>query len=470
MYGHERFARRLRGRGTTFGTSWRWGFPVIKDATGPGTHQFGGGYRDEAMPDTGFRVVRCRAGTHPVDGAEPLKARTVLAYDPADYDPLAGQTHRYSLKRNAVFPGAGVPESPEVAGAFATPGPVRSSPVVVDGIVYFGARADANGKGGAFYAVDARTMEPVWQVPVDGGADGSACIHRGSVYFGGRDGKLYAVTAGAQGGKVRWAVETGRETMDSPPGVAYDTVFVLNGGYGGDAGIKGFTIDEGEMAYLYPAHPYGRSAVCLTPHMALCLHTAADRVYAARLRDEMPAWTGSLLSHSRNDVVVDDQTVYAVMGGGMIGGFNKPGQIGAFDLATGRRHWWRPMEAHVNQQAYCFSSPVVWGGRIFVGMDNGYMHVYNAKTGEPLAWRVRVTAESGKPVPIRTSPSVSRPNGTVYFGAMDGRMLALNGRTGQMRWRLQLERGPIESSVWVDGQALFVGTGRGLVKIGPSRP
>jgi outer membrane protein assembly factor BamB/formylglycine-generating enzyme required for sulfatase activity len=465
MYGHPGFGHRLRGRGTAFGTSWRWGMPQIKNGVGPGCHQFGGGYRDEAMPDTGFRVVRCKAGTHPVDGKEALEARTVLDFDPGDYSPLEGAAHRYSLQRNAVFPDPGVADSPKLGALFRTPGAVLSSPVVHEGIAYFGARADDDGKGGAFYAVDARTMGLLWTVPVTGGADGSACIADGVVYFGGRNGKLYAVTAGRSGGKLHWAVPTGRDTMDSAPGVAYGTVFVLNGGYGAEVGIKGFRAADGKMAYLYPAHPYGRAAVCLTPQLALCTHTAADSVYAARLRDEMPAWRGKLLSHSRNDVVVSDGTVFAVMGGGMIGGFDKPGQLGAFDLKTGRRLWWRPIEAHVKEHAYSFSSPVVWNGKLFVGMDNGYMHVFDAKTGQPLPWRVRARDSAGRPVAIRTSPSVSAPNGIVYFGAADGVLRALDGRTGEFRWQLPLADGPIESSVWVDGPALYLGTPEGLVRI-----
>lgn len=470
MYGQPEHGHRLRGRGTTFGTSWRWGFPKIRDGSGPGTHQFGGGYRDEAMPDTGFRIVRCEAGTHPVDGREPLESQVVLDFDPAAFDPLPGAAHRYSLHRNAVFPGPGVPDKPRLGALFETAGPVRSSPVVYQGIAYLGARPAPDGRGGAFYAIDADSMQLLWKVDVPGGVDGSACVRDQTVYFGGRDGRLYAVAAGPDGGEIRWAVPTGRDTMDSAPGVAHGTVFVLNGGYGPDAGIKGFRATDGQMAYLYPAHPFGRSAVCLTPELALCTHTAADRVYAARLRDEMPAWTGKLLSHSRNDVVVSRGVVYAVMGGGMIGGFNKPGQMGAFDLQTGRNLWKRPIEQHINGTAYCFSSPVIFDGRLFIGMDNGYLHVYDAETGQPLPWRIRATDEDGQPAMIRTSPSVSAPNGTVYFGAGDGVLRAINGQTGQTRWRLRLSADPIDSSVWVQHSHLFVGTSQGLVRVDPVDP
>jgi outer membrane protein assembly factor BamB len=421
------------------------------------------------MPDTGFRVVRCKAGTHPPDGAEPLRARTVLEIDPNAYDPLAGACHRYSLLRNAVFPDPGVPDAPHVSARFQTPGPVRSSPVVVEGIAYVGSRPKPGARLGALHAVDVATMRELWTLRVPGGVDSSPCVHDGTVYVGGRDGKLYAVAAGREGGKVRWAVQASSGPLDGAPGVAYGTVFVLVGGYGPHTGVRGFGADDGEMAYLYREHPWPGAAVCLTPTLALCTHSAGTRVSAGRLADEMNAWASPVPSYGRNDVVVADGVVYGVLGGGKIGGYREPGHIAAIDPNTGNQFWKRALEAHVDRSAYCFSSPVVWGGKVFVGMDNGFLHVYDARTGRPTDWRIRATDPAGKPVAIRTSPSVSGPTGVVYFGAADGAIRAIDGRTGRLRWSLPLGDGPIDSSAWVAGRSVLVGTPAGLVKIAGER-
>ncbi|MFO8008468.1 MAG: PQQ-binding-like beta-propeller repeat protein, partial [Candidatus Brocadiia bacterium] len=464
-YGLPAYAHRVRGRGLSFGSSWHWGVPRLGNKTPPCCHQFGTGSRDEAFPDVGFRVVRCEAGTHPVDGKMPLRPKIVLDYDPGDYDPLESAAHRYSIQRNAVFPGPGVADGPHLEKMFATPGPVLSSPVVHDGVVYFGCRPDDAGKGGMFCALDAGTMELLWSVEVPGGVDSSACVHEGVVYFGGRNGRLYAVTAGREGGQTRWAVQVAGKPLDSSPAVAYGCVFVHEGAYGKTAGIRGFRVADGQMAYLSPCAPYGKAAACVTPNLALSTHLAGTVVRAAKLRDEMVAWTSSVPAFGRQDVVVVGDTVYGVLGGGKIGGFYEPGHIAAIDLATGEQHWRRKLEEHIGETAYCFSSPVVWDGRIFIGMDNGYMHVYDAATGQPLPWRIRVTDSGGEPAPIRTSPSVSAPNGVVYFGAGDGVLYALDGRTGEFRWTLKLSELPIKSSVWVAGDSIFVGTAEGLAKV-----
>jgi outer membrane protein assembly factor BamB len=417
------------------------------------------------MSDVGFRVVRCAAGTHPVTGKMPMKPKVVLQYDAEDYDPLYGAAHRHSIQRNAVFPAVGVQHRPKVASLFQTPGAVVSSPVVHNGVVYFGCRAGVDGKGGAFIALDAATMEELWRVDVPGGADASACVHKGSVYFGGHDGKLYAVAAGRKGGKIHWAKRTGDEPLNSAPGVAYDVVFTFVGGYGPTSGIRGYHCADGSLAYYVVGHPWQAAAPCVTPEVVLSSTTAATSVAAHRIRDEKPAWASPVPAYGRNDIVVVGGTAYGVLGGGQIGGFYEPGHIASIDLLTGRQNWKRRLEEHIPDTAYCFSSPVVWDGKVFIGMDNGYLHVYDAATGKPLAWRIRIKDEGGNAIPIRTSPSVSGVNGLVYFGASDGILRAMDGKTGEFRWRLELCNGPVNSSVWVEDEALYVGTPSGLVKV-----
>ena len=117
----------------------------------------------------------------------------------------------------AVFGGAdgivyaiGVADG-EVRWRFATGGRVRSSPAVVDGVVYAGS-AD-----GSMYAIALEDGRRLWRFDTEGrglesaryGYDrrtitSSPAVADGAVYFGSRDGSLYAVDAAT--GALRWRV------------------------------------------------------------------------------------------------------------------------------------------------------------------------------------------------------------------------------------------------------------------------
>src|SRR5260370_2358671 len=57
--------------------------------------------------------------------------------------------------------------------------------------------------------------------------------------------------------------------------------------------------------------------------------------------------------------------------------------------------------------------------------------------------------------PTESSPLVAR--GTVYVGDWDGRVWALDARTGRTRWVSQLH-GAIKGSLALSGQRLYIGT------------
>ena len=128
-----------------------------------------------------------------------------------------GAAWRGNLCRTGVHQTAGVPKLTGVKWTFNAGSPVRSSPVIFDGVVYVGS------EGAGFHAIDAATGKARWHLAVKGGVTSSACVADGVVTFGGNDGKLYAVAAGT--GKVRWAA-TGRGRITTSPAVAYGIVFV----------------------------------------------------------------------------------------------------------------------------------------------------------------------------------------------------------------------------------------------------
>jgi outer membrane protein assembly factor BamB len=113
---------------------------------------------------------------------------------------------------------------------FATAGRVRSSPAVVDGVVYVGS-AD-----GRLYAIDFETGEQRWRFDTEGvsllsadfGYDrktiqSSPAVVDGTVFVGARDGRLYAVDAGT--GSLSWQVDEGPSWVGSSSAISDGVVF-----------------------------------------------------------------------------------------------------------------------------------------------------------------------------------------------------------------------------------------------------
>jgi outer membrane protein assembly factor BamB len=392
-----------------------------------------------AYADLGFRVVRCEAGTHPRDGLEPMEDwPVVLKLDPRDYDPLEGAAFRGNLLRTGVHPTEGVTKLSGVKWKFPTGGPVRSSPVVVGGVVYVGS------DGGHFHAIEAATGEERWRVAVEGGVLSSACVANGVVYFGGNGGKLYAVDAGT--GEVKWtAGRKGRITTS--PAVAHGLVFV-EGAQGYDAKTGRLAWSTGRGAYR-PGDDRLSSAIVwrdkLIQNGSVCDLATAQFVLG----------TGDPWAGQNCDALADD-TLFT-LNSGVGGAVNLP-RLEARELAMGRTLWSREIVAPgqpVTLRKVVLTSPTVWQGRVYLGFDGGLLFCFDARDGKTL-WAF----EAGGA--IRSSAAVSARDATVYFGCHDGHLYALDAMTGAERWRFRTG-GKVTSSPCPAAGCVYVGSDDGCV-------
>lgn len=130
----------------------------------------------------------------------------------------------------------------------------------------------------------------------------------------------------------------------------------------------------------------------------------------------------------------------AVYAGMVIFGSND-GSLYAVDTATGTQRWVFHTGGPVS------SSPAVWNDIVYVQSADGHLYAVDTRTGKR-RWAFAV----GKDLPFRngiaptdigppdyglwdfflSSPAVA--NDTVYFGAGDGKLYALDARTGKRRW------------------------------------
>jgi len=323
-----------------------------------------------------------------------------------------------------------------------TPGVVRSSPVVADGVLYVGTGLgqDAEPCWGFLYALDARTGKLVWKRSEEDmgewgehafGISVSPCVEQGKVHFSYgtynamnvKDGKLLF-----KGG--------------STPGKRC--------GYGGYEKITPFYRNPDNNVVQYAVHSltgpptavgaiiHGDVAISAEKRTALVCHGAFMHAIDAdtgsvkwegkfgaresfgrffRFEKFMGRSKGNFTFHQ--PVAIDGDRVY--LAGGM--------GIAVFDIEKGsskKLSWrdsyvynqppWResiydPLSKLTGPEGLVNTAPAIANGFIFAGSDDGCIYAWDIKT-EKMIWKHKT---DGK---VRSSPAVAR--GKLYIGSDDG--------------------------------------------------
>jgi polyvinyl alcohol dehydrogenase (cytochrome) len=82
--------------------------------------------------------------------------------------------------------------------------------------------------------------------------------------------------------------------------------------------------------------------------------------------------------------------------------------------------------------ATAFSSPSVFGGRLFVGSADGTVYSLNAETG-CIHWTFKATEG------VRTAIIIANNGQAAYFGDLQGNMYAVNAATGALLWKTRVD-------------------------------
>ncbi len=249
-----------------------------------------------------------------------------------------------------------------------------SSPAVSAGTVFVG------GGDGKLYALEASSGRTRWSVPTNGRIRSSPAIADGVVYVGSMDGRLYAVDS--ETGKSRFAFETegsaidsaaegyDRTSITSSPAVDPESLF-----FGSRDGHL-YAVDRrsgtrrwrfGHKVVSVPGSPEVGWVVG-SPAVAggLVLVGSSDGKFfnAVRAESGEEAWR-----FPTNDRVFSSGAV----ADGLVFFGCDDGHVFALDAATGVEKW------RFQTGAMVVSSPTVHEGTILVGSDNG--RVYALQTG-----------------------------------------------------------------------------------------
>jgi eukaryotic-like serine/threonine-protein kinase len=348
--------------------------------------------------------------------------------------------------RNGWFAGALPRTRPAALWTFATGGPVRSSPLFVDGTVFFGS-GDGN-----LYAVDAATGRERWRfstgAPVDGSPAYTARRAGGAlVVVASRDGFLHAIDAAT--GRERWKLALGTELpfhwgwdfILSTPAVDGDRLYVGSG----SGEVLAVEAASGKVIWRHATAARVRSSPTVADGVvyvgsfdgylyALDAATGGERWKFATEGTKLDSATAGFDRQSiqGSPAVSADQVV--------IGG--RDGMFYGVDRATGTQRW--RMD---HGMPWVIASPAIADGKAVVGSSDGrFVTAVDLAAGKEV-WRSRTGSNQ------LSSPAVG--GGVVVVGDFTGAVIALDLASGRELWRFMAGEGVFSSPLVVDGTIFF---------------
>jgi outer membrane protein assembly factor BamB len=247
---------------------------------------------------------------------------------------------------------------------------LTSSPAVANGIAYWGSG------DGHVYAVDAANGRERWRFATGGRVRSTPAVVNGVVYVGNSDGFVYAIDA--ESGTERWRFQTAGASLD-----AADFGFDRRQIYGSPAVEGGQVFVGSRDASLYALDAVtGRQLWTFDEESAWVISSAAvtgDRVYSARSSSgntrAIDRATGEeVWSHAAGSLVFSSP----VISGGTLYIGEEDGDVVARDTGSGEVRW------SFRTGGSIFATPLVHDGRVYIGSDDGFLYAIEQPGGDTL--------------------------------------------------------------------------------------
>ncbi|OGR72958.1 MAG: hypothetical protein A2089_14615 [Elusimicrobia bacterium GWD2_63_28] len=304
---------------------------------------------------------------------------------------------------------------------FQAGGGILSSPAVYEGKIYFGAR------DGRLYALDARTGAQVWSFATGGRVDSSPCVSSGTVYAASLDGRLYALDRLTGG--LRWSAPLGARSISSP--LEYGGKVYAGTGLP-EKKLKVFDAVSGaQLGSLQALQPVESAPAAYGGRVYFGANDGWVYALDAATLLPPPGWTPYETggSFKQNAVAVSGGAVYALPG-------HDDKKVYALSAATGgelRRS--APVEVRASWQT--FTSPVAAGDRLYfagaIGEANvdyvAYAAGNNYLTAADSGTLVSVWASSPSLGGLSNRGLLSSPalaGEFVFAGTVDGKLLVIS--------------------------------------------
>jgi len=345
-------------------------------------------------------------------------------------------TFRGDLAHTGVYDAAGVRGLPKIKWSFSTKGQVISSPAVSGGLVYVGS-TDGN-----LYAIETESGAQKWKFETKVRITSSPAVDQGAVYFGSYDGRFYAVDAFS--GKLKWKFQTGGERRfagkhlhgSQPEGEVMPDPFdfylsspAVSGGVvyfgSGDGNVYALQAASGKLRWKFHTGDVVHASPAIA-HGTVFIGSWDSYFYALDVATGRKKWSFKTGEDHQIYNQVGIQSSAAVMDGVVYFGC-RDSNLYAVDIRTGRMKW-----AFNNHGSWVISSPAVQDGKVyFATSDSGLLYELDAQSG------AQVFSLPSQKWPMFSSPALA--GGMLYIGSHEGKLFAVDLKTGRLAWTFQTE-------------------------------
>jgi len=285
----------------------------------------------------------------------------------------------------------------------------------------------------------------IWKFRTEGPLRTAPVVAGGRIFFGGENGRLYAVNFI---GMELWArtLEVGeddareRDEFSAPPIAAGDRVFIgsRNGTLYALEGISGetqWTYDVGgpveSSANWLRASAGGRPAVLVVRQVDGVVHCVDHETGEGIWQSEPTAKSDGPVS------VLDDRIVFG----------NSESALYVLAAETGERL----LRIELGEGNQVAGGVAMDGTHAFAGTHSGHVVCADVVTGE-LVWKARRSKAQ-----VLTTPAVRK--GHVIYGSEDGFVYGLNRADGKMKWRFKTHLGHPGSPLIVQSKVVVQAKG-----------
>jgi outer membrane protein assembly factor BamB len=296
---------------------------------------------------------------------------------------------------------------------FASAGAIESSPTLYNGIVYF-ISSDTYA-----YAVNAMTGVLQWksQLPqayTNPGYGSNPTVQAGIMYF---NAPYYLVALDATTGSLRWQTSIDPWSSANSPTVVNGVVYNPTINSGGP--IVAFNALSGSRIRNFSVGAGAANPAVVNGIVYGNTDSAILGAWDVQTGIPKTGFSAPILVAAPSSPTLYRGNVYIGINAGQFGS----GGLLALDANTGVLRWRAdtlPGEAA--------SSPVAGSGLIFAFDDYGFFRAFDAGTG------VQKWSTSG---PYGSALNATIANGTLYFGAFNGAVYAVDALTGLTKWGFQ---------------------------------
>ncbi len=348
---------------------------------------------------------------------------------------FAQNTFHGNNAHTGVYDSSGPKQLGSVKWAFKAGGPIVTSPAIADGVVYIGAL------DGHLYAIDQETGKEKWNFKSRMPIASSPAVIGDTLYFVSSAGSLAALDIKTGQPKWVYAIEYERkfeaknlhgypsatqtipdawDIFTSSPAVANGKVYFG----GGDGNVYAVEAQTGTLLWKFPTKDVVHSSPAVVNNVVY-IGSWDSYLYAIDADSGQEKW--SFKSGEDNTIhnQVGFQSSPAVVDGTVYVGC-RDAHVYALDAATGRKKWDYP-----TSKSWVIGTPAVRDGIVYVGTsDSSRFMALDAKTG-----RLRFNFKAGSYM----FSSAALAGDLAYVGDHNGRLYAIDAKTGKSAWEFQTE-------------------------------